>query len=216
MAELLATSFDGTRITALDDGNGPTLLLVHGSGGDATSWDRVVRSLTDDFRVVRVHRRIYAPGARIAPTYSMALEAADILAIAGLLDRPPFLVGHSSGAVAALEAALRAPTAFVGLSLYEPPLPTRSLIGGVAAQHAQRALAAGDPGEAMRIQLRDIVQVPMEVIEFLLADLAAALPDARTVTLAGQGHAAHLTAPEALADTIRDSARRSFAEYAQS
>ncbi|MFI0966465.1 alpha/beta fold hydrolase [Streptomyces sp. NPDC021080] len=41
-----------------------------------------------------------------------------------------------------------------------------------------------------------------------LADLAAALPNARIVTLTGQGHIAHLTAPGTPADTIRDMAGR--------
>jgi pimeloyl-ACP methyl ester carboxylesterase len=37
-------------------------------------------------------------------------------------------------------------------------------------------------------------------------DLAAVLPDVRVVTLAGQGHVAHLEAPEALAQVIRTAA----------
>ncbi|WP_197287650.1 alpha/beta fold hydrolase [Streptomyces apocyni] len=266
MAELLATSTTGPPITALDDGEGPTLLLVHGGAESATSWDGVTRALIDDFRVVRIVRRLYAPGASIAPTHSMAAEAEDILAIAGLLDPPVLLVGHSSGAVAALEAALRAPRMLAGLFLYEPPVPTRSLAGGEAARRAREALAAGDPREAMRIHLRDIAQEPAEVVERLtadltagaaftskvaagladigaidaleigvdrfrtldvpttlvegdtspsrlrerLADLAIALPNARVVTLPGQGHHAHLTAPETLAGTIRESAERVF------
>lgn len=264
MAELVTTSTDGTPVTALDHGRGPTLLLVHGVGGDATSWDGVIRSLIDDFRVVRMTRRVYAPGASIPPTHSMAVEAADVLAIAGLLDRPVFVVGHSSGAVAVLEAALLAPERFAGLFLYEPPMPTRSLVGAEAARRAREALAAGDPGEAMRIHLRDIVQLPAELVETLvvdptgqavfaskaagqvadvdaldalgvgvdrfrqldvpttlvegdmspahlrerLADLAVTLPKAQVRTLAGQGHAAHLTAPEVLADAIREAAER--------
>jgi pimeloyl-ACP methyl ester carboxylesterase len=42
-----------------------------------------------------------------------------------------------------------------------------------------------------------------------LADLPATLPNVkRTVTLAGQGHIAHMTAPDQLADAIRDFAKR--------
>ncbi|MER0484209.1 alpha/beta hydrolase [Streptomyces sp. Edi2] len=266
MAELVTTSTDGTPVTALDHGRGPTLLLVHGGGGDATSWDGVMRSLVDDFRVVRMTRRVYAPGASIPPMHSMAVEAADVLAIAGLLDRPVLVVGHSSGAVAVLEAALSAPGMFAGLFLYEPPMPTSSLVGAEAARRAREALAAGDPGEAMRIHLRDIVQLPAELVDTLvvdptglavfaskaagqvadvdaldalgvgidrfrrldvpttlvegdmspahlrerLADLAVTLPTAQVRTLAGQGHAAHLTAPEVLADAIREAAERVF------
>ncbi|MFH8349141.1 alpha/beta fold hydrolase [Streptomyces sp. NPDC018045] len=264
MAELLAVSEDGTPVTALDDGRGPALLLVHGGGGSPANWDGVVRSLVGDFRVVRIARRIYLPGARVPPAYSMAVEAADILAIAGLLDRPVLLAGYSSGAVAALEAAVRAPGPWAGLFLYDPPVPTRSPVGAEAARRAREAFAAGDPREAMRIHLRDIAGESAELVDTLtthpkavaaftakavagfadiaaidalgvgvdrfqrldvpttlvqgetspahlrerLGDLASALPNARIVTLTGQGHAAHLTAPGALAQAIREAAGR--------
>lgn len=253
-------------VTALDDGAGPPLLLVHWGGGSAGCWDGVIRSLAGDFRVVRIARRVYVPGASVPPGYSMAVEAADVLTIARLLGRPVLLVGHSSGAVAALEAAVQSPERLAGLVLYDPPVPTRSLVGGTAARRAREALAAGNPREAMRIHLRDISQEPAELVETLIAnpkalavftaqatgaladtdaidalgvgvdrfrrlgvpttlvegersplhlrervaDLADALPNARVVTLAGQGHAAHLTAPDMLADTIREAAERAF------
>ncbi|WP_371494040.1 alpha/beta hydrolase [Kitasatospora sp. NBC_00374] len=261
MTDLLATSADGTLVTALDGGTGPALLLVHGGGEDAGSWDGVTESLVEDFRVVRINRRIYAEGA---PTpgvgHSCAVEAADILAVAGLLGQPAYLIGHSSGAIAAIEAALVAPSAFVGLFLYEPPVPSRSPVGGPAAVRAAAALASGDPTGAVRIQLRDIVGLPAAHVEALirdpdtrrlltlraaaqaadvraldalgvgtdrftalrlpatlleggqspshlrerLADLAAALPNARVVTLPGCGHTAHRSAPRTVARTIRE------------
>ncbi|MEV7599253.1 alpha/beta hydrolase [Kitasatospora sp. NPDC089797] len=264
MTELLTASDDAPALTALDDGTGPSVLVVHPGGGDATAWDGVVRLLADDFRVVRINRRIYAPGADPALPHSMAVEAADILRVARLLEPPVLLVGHSSGAVAALEAALLDPSAVAGLVLYEPPLPTRELIAGEAAVRARAALDAGDRVEALRIHLRDIVRMPVDTVEALLADdgvrgalvahvtaqiaddeaidalgtgtdrfaglavpttliegdlspahlrerlhdLAATLPDVRTVTFAGQGHIAHLTAPGLLADTVRAAAGR--------
>ncbi|WP_146104626.1 alpha/beta fold hydrolase [Streptomyces cinnamoneus] len=264
MTELLASSDDVRPLTALDDGSGPNLLVVHPGGGDATAWDGVTRRLTDDFRVVRINRRIYAPGADIALPHSMAVEAADILRVAELLDAPVLLVGHSSGAVAALEAALLDPSAFAGLFLYEPPMPTRELIAGAAGVRARAALDTGDPVEAMRIHMRDIVRMPVSTVDAMfadqelramccahataqiaddeaidalgvgierfadlktpttliegdlspahlrerLSDLAATLPNARIVTLTGHGHAAHFTAPDALADAIRDMAEQ--------
>lgn len=169
MTELHAVSADGRPVTALDDGSGPTLLVVPPGGGDATPWDAVTALLAPDFRVVRVTRRIYAPGAEIALPHSMATEAADVLAVAALLKSPVLLVGHSSGAVAALEAALRAPSAFAGLVLYEPPLSTRELISGEAGVRARAAFDAGDPVEAMRIHMRDIVKMPEAAVEAMFA-----------------------------------------------
>jgi pimeloyl-ACP methyl ester carboxylesterase len=163
MPELRATT-DGTPITALDEGRGPNLLVVHPGGGNQTSWDGVARILADGFRVIRIRRRIYVPTAPLSPTHSMAVEAADILAIAALLEPPILLVGHSSGAVAALEAALRAPATFTAMLLYEPPLPTRTLVAGDAGQRARAALIAGNPLEAMKIHLRDVVQMPAQLV----------------------------------------------------
>jgi pimeloyl-ACP methyl ester carboxylesterase len=174
MPELRATpAGTSTPITALDDGRGPTLLVVHPGGNDPTSWHSVARLLSDHFRVVRIRRRIYVPGAAIPSDHSMAVEAADILAIASLLDPPILLVGHSSGAIAALEAALRAPATFAGMFLYEPPLATRSPIGGSGQQRARAALSAGDPAEAVKIHLRDVVQMPAHQVDNLFASSAA-------------------------------------------
>jgi len=266
MTELHATSNDGTVITALDDGSGPTVLVVHPGGGDATSWDAVVGPLTADFRMVRIHRRIYAPGATLPRTHSMAVEAADILAVAALLEQPVLLVGHSSGAVAALQAALFAPSSFAAILVYEPPMPTTSPVAGEAGLRARAALDAGDPVEAMRIHMRDIVTMPVAEVEAMFADprarayfaavaaaqitdnetldalgvgierfakldvpttlvegdaspahlrertadLAAVLPKARVVTLAGQGHIAHMAAPGLLTGLIREVAGQAF------
>ncbi|WP_406118075.1 alpha/beta fold hydrolase [Streptomyces sp. NBC_00989] len=266
MTELLASSDDGRPITALDEGSGPNLLVVHPGGGDVTTWDSVTRYLSDDFRVVRIRRRIYVPEADIALPHSMTVEAADIVAVAGLLEPPVLLVGHSSGAVAALEAALLAPSAFAGLFLYEPPMPTKELVAGTAGARARAAFDRGDPVEAMRIHMRDIVRMPANVVDAMfadqhvraafsayaaaqiadneaidalgvgvdrfatleipttliegdlspahlrerLADMAAALPNARSVTLSGQGHIAQLNAPDTLAETIRDMAGQIF------
>jgi pimeloyl-ACP methyl ester carboxylesterase len=174
MPELSATPDGATApITAIDEGHGPTILVVHPGGNDATSWNSVARLLADRFRVVRIRRRIYAARAPIPASHSMAAEAADILAIAALLPAPILLVGHSSGAVAALEAAVRSPTTFAALVLYEPPLATRSPIGGDGQQRARAALAAGDPAEAVKIHLRDVVQLPAPLIEPIFAAAAA-------------------------------------------
>ncbi len=270
MTELRVLAPDGVPLTALDDGDsGPTVLVVHPGGRGPESWDEVARLLTEGFRVVRIRRRIYEPGVRIGRDHSMAVEAADVLAVAESLTAagPVLLVGHSSGAVAALEAALRDPSPFAGVVAYDPPIPTRSLLVGEAGPRARAALDAGDPAEAIRIHLRTITGLPDEVVAGALtdphvqaliathaeaqivedeiidalglgvdrygalrlpvtllqgersfphlhervADLAAVLPDARVVTLPGQGHGANSDAPEELAEEIREAAKGVFA-----
>jgi pimeloyl-ACP methyl ester carboxylesterase len=57
---------------------------------------------------------------------SMAGEVADVLAVASAVHERILLVGHSSGAVVALEAAIASPEAFAGLVLHERPVPFRA------------------------------------------------------------------------------------------
>jgi pimeloyl-ACP methyl ester carboxylesterase len=155
-------------VTAIDEGSGPAIVIVHPGGSDASAWEPVARLLTDEFRVIRIQRRIYAPGASIVLPHSMAVEADDILAIATEVGRP-LLVGHSSGGVAALEAVLRSPATFAGLVLYEPPVPSSALVGGEAALRARAAIDAGDLAGAMEIHMRDIVQIPESEVAAMFA-----------------------------------------------
>jgi pimeloyl-ACP methyl ester carboxylesterase len=70
----------------------------------------------------------------------MAAEVRDVLAVADAVAGPLLLVvGHSSGAVVALQSALAAPSRFAGLV------------------RARAALDSGEPGRAIAIHLREIV-----------------------------------------------------------
>jgi pimeloyl-ACP methyl ester carboxylesterase len=159
----------GAPISAIDEGSGPAILIVHPGGGDAFSWAGVAELLNDEFRIVRLQRRLYAADAsEVQSPHTMAAEVADILAVASRLSRP-ILVGHSSGAVAALEAALEVPQAFSGMVLYEPPLATTSPVAGEAGKRARAALEAGDPVKAMEIHLRDIVQLEPAMVDAIFA-----------------------------------------------
>jgi pimeloyl-ACP methyl ester carboxylesterase len=164
----------GNSVAAIDEGDGPAILIVPPGGGDASTWDAVSSLLIDEFRVVRLQRRIYAPEAPIELPHTMVTEAADLLLVADQLSRP-LLVGHSSGAVAALEAALESPAAFSAMMLYEPPLPTRSPIAGEAGVRARAALDAGDPVKAMDIHMREIVGMPAAHVTAMFA-----IPGVRT------------------------------------
>src|SRR4051794_10617336 len=111
--------------------------------------------LAGAFRVVVYDRPTYRSQTPLRGAEAMAAEIADLLAVAGSVERPLLVVGHSSGAVVVLEAALRRP--FAGLLLYEPPVAVDRPIGGEALLRARAALDRGDPHEAMLIHARDIV-----------------------------------------------------------
>jgi pimeloyl-ACP methyl ester carboxylesterase len=120
----------------------------------------VAAALSERFRVLRFDRWTYRGGhADAAPSgaQAMAAEVGDVLAVATAAGERPLLVGHSSGAVVALESALAAPSAFRALVLYEPPVAVDEPLGGETLRRARAALDAGDPDRAISIHMREIV-----------------------------------------------------------
>ena len=95
------------------------LLLIHGTGGAAASWDAVAPLLASRHRVIAYDRRGYGR--------PHAAHAEDARAI--LDERAPgeaaCVVGSSSGAIIALHLALLHPTRVRALVLAEPPLWAR-------------------------------------------------------------------------------------------
>ncbi len=95
------------------------LLLIHGTGGDASTWDAVAPRLSPRYRVIAYSRRGYGR--------THAEHAEDARAI--LDERAPgeagYVVGSSSGALVALHLALRHPSRVRALVLAEPPLWAR-------------------------------------------------------------------------------------------
>ncbi len=94
---------DGVDVRAIDEGAGPCILVVHGGLSDPSAWSKVAALLTPRFRVIRLHRRRYRLDLDLARC-PMTDEVQDVRAVADAIGRPFVLVGHSSGAVVALEA----------------------------------------------------------------------------------------------------------------
>jgi pimeloyl-ACP methyl ester carboxylesterase len=97
----------------------------------------------------------------------MENEVADVLAVTAAVGAAVLLVGHSSGAVVALEAALASSSSFAGMVLYEPPLAVTSPLGGEALVRARAALEEGDPSGAMKIHLGEIVKTRGLIVKLL-------------------------------------------------
>ena len=160
MAQVItARSRDGTDVRAVDQGQGPAILIVHPGLDDGSSWHRVAVRLAPRFRVVRLHRRQYRLDLAGSP-WSIAQEVDDVLAIATTIGAPALIVGHSSGGVVALEALAAAPSMFAGAVLYEPPVHTGPAEWRGPLEQARAACAAGKPGRAITIFGRDIVRLP--------------------------------------------------------
>ena len=153
-------SADGTDVRAYDEGRGPVVLVIHPGLDDGKSWEKVADRLAARFRVVRLMRRQYRLDLPNASPCSIAQEVDDVKALCEVIGEPIVIVGHSSGGVVALESLVALPSAFAGAVLFEPPVVIGPPLGGAALEHVQAAIAAGKPGKAMAIFVRDVVGVP--------------------------------------------------------
>jgi pimeloyl-ACP methyl ester carboxylesterase len=148
---------DGSDVRAFDEGRGPVILIIHPGNDDGTSWRKVAAQLSGRFRVVRIVRRQYRLDLPALSPYSISREVDDVLALVAVIGEPMVIVGHSSGGVVALEALAAEPSAFAGAVLYEPPVAIGPPAESAATDRARSAIAAGQPGKAMQIFVRDVV-----------------------------------------------------------
>ena len=107
----------------LDVGAGPPLMLVHGDFLDGpTTWGAQLETLTTHHRLIVPDRRGRGRSPKEPRPYTIAGDAADLLATADAAGLDTFhLGGQSYGAIVALEVARRAPGRLLSLHLIEPP-----------------------------------------------------------------------------------------------
>jgi len=171
------TSADGTAIVTIEEGDGPPIVIVHGGSSRASQWSAVARALAGGFRVVRLERRLYGGSGPPRSPHSMAREVEDVEAVLARIGQPALLVGHSSGAVVALETALRRPAHLAAFAAYEPPVAVSAPLGGTALARARAAVDAGRLGKAMSIHLIDVVE--MSRLAVMVLRLTPAWPSLR-------------------------------------
>jgi len=179
-------SKDGTPLAFWRQGSGPALLLVHGGLCDHLAWHFVAPLLSRHFTVWTFDRRERGESGATQP-WSVAREVEDVLALLDAIREPAHLLGHSAGAILAVRAASRADR-LRSLILYEPPY----LIGGVRERPApellvqiERLLKSGDSDEALRIAMRETVNLTNGEIDAMqsspgwehLRDAARAIPN---------------------------------------
>lgn len=120
--EQVVCSHDGTEIGYLQLGSGPALVMVHGAWGSRDAWLEVAKLLAERCSCYLMDRRGRGRSGDRAD-YCMDREIEDIEAVLEVAGPDASLLGHSSGAIYALEVARRVPVS--RLVLYEPPLRWR-------------------------------------------------------------------------------------------
>lgn len=146
-------SADGTELVATVSGSGPAMVLVHGTTNNKDAWMFVQPQLAEHHRVWAYDRRGRGESGDAAE-YSLEREVNDVRAVlAATGDDRPHLVGHSFGAICALEAA-RVEPALATLSLYEPPLHGHRAAGAV--RRTIELIRAGKPDDAALVFLPEV------------------------------------------------------------
>ncbi len=114
---------NGAQLEYETVGRGEPVLFIHGSIlADAFLPLRTEPALRR-YRQIHYHRRGFAGSDQARPPFAIADQAADARALLARLRAPSaHVVGHSYGAVIALQLALDAPDAVRSLVLLEPPL----------------------------------------------------------------------------------------------
>jgi pimeloyl-ACP methyl ester carboxylesterase len=134
----------GGSIAVWVEGEGPPLVLVHGSVSDHTVYAPLVGELRDEFTIFAMDRRGFG-ASQDDPGYSAEREFGDVAAVvnavAARTGEPVVLFGASWGASCALGAARDLPS-LRALVLYEPSLGRRQLPGSL--DRMEKRIAAGD------------------------------------------------------------------------
>jgi pimeloyl-ACP methyl ester carboxylesterase len=172
------------QIDVMEAGTGPALVLLHSSASGAHQWQALTALMQ--------HRRVIAPNLYgyggtspwIAPApQTIADQAALVLAVLEDVDGPVDLVGHSFGALIALEVAIMLGGRAGRLVMHEPnPFALLNRPGHEAAHMAAQDLHRHVRAHYLRGDWRGAAS---RFADFFLGPGAwQALPEARRVALA--------------------------------
>jgi pimeloyl-ACP methyl ester carboxylesterase len=160
-------SADGTSLAVWVDGEGPPLVLVHGSLTDHTTFAPLLAELRDGVTTFSMDRRGFGASGD-APGYAIEREfedvAAVVRAVAARTGGPVALWGHSYGAGCALGGAALT-SDLHQIVLYEPGLGIAYPPGSIA--EIEEAVAAGDLETALLAVLVGIVGMTREEVASL-------------------------------------------------
>ena len=221
MSERLEILVDGVRLACHVRGpaDAPALVLLHGLGGQASTWDTVGAEFAQSHRVVAIDLRGHGDSDRPG-VYSFELMRDDVLGVLGQLglDRVS-LLGHSMGGTVAYLIAEQEPGRIGRLILEDtpPPFPMGRMDrerpdGPLPFDWAVVPAIIGqlnDPDPAWWDRLTDITAPALviaggptsHVPQDKLAEAAARLPHG-TLQVIPAGHEVHANRPAEFAAAV--------------
>jgi pimeloyl-ACP methyl ester carboxylesterase len=134
---------DGCEIGYRSAGEGPGVVIVHGSMQSGDSQRELAEALAGRFQVHLFDRRGRGRSGPYPAQADTALEVGDLLSVMNATGARRAL-GISSGAIIAARAALSEPATFKRLAMFEPPL---AIDGSVRLDLLPRVRAAADRGD---------------------------------------------------------------------
>jgi pimeloyl-ACP methyl ester carboxylesterase len=172
----LVTSRDGTGIAVFSAGEGPAVLLVHGTSADHRTWRMVAPELAGRRRVHALDRRGRGDSGDGA-VYAIERELEDVAAVVDALadeaGGPIDVVGHSLGGRIALAASL-VTRSIRRVVAYESAPGARDASGRNDDEALLRRLgadlAAGDPDGLLARFMTDAVGMPAAELSAFRAD----------------------------------------------
>ncbi len=169
-----------------------TVLFIHGIGNSGSVWDEVIKHLSPDIRAVTIDLLGFGQSPHPSwEVYGVKTQARSVLAtfFALRLRGPVIIVGHSLGALVAVEIARRYPLLVRSLILCSPPfynlhddekkfLPRGDIvlrnIYKTASNHPEQFLQVASV--AMRYKLiNNVFSVTKDTIDSYMSALEAAI-----------------------------------------
>jgi len=161
------TSKDGTPIAYRHSGEGPPLVLVHGTAANHSRWNPVLPTIEERFTVYAVDRRGRGGSGDGHGYYAIEREFEDVAAVIDSIGEPVNLLGHSYGALLALEAALLTSN-IRKLVLYDPGIEAgEEIYPHEVIERLEALLRAGDRDEVVATTMREVAGLPSETVEHL-------------------------------------------------
>jgi len=156
MALFTVSSKDGTLISSQCYGAGRPLVIISGALFASELWLKVMPLLSSQRCAVVLDRRGRGKSGN-GSSYAPERELEDISAVITGLGGSVDLLGHSSGAILALQVAQAAPAQLERLVVYEPPVffAAEDRIASDLPERLEALLAAGQAEAAVETFLRE-------------------------------------------------------------
>ena len=223
MTERVEVGVSGVRLACYVSGDegAPPLVLLHGLGGQASTWDAVAAEFAKHFRVVAIDQRGHGDSDRPGE-YSFELMRDDVLGVLDALGMDRInLLGHSMGGTVAYLIAEKEPGRVARLILEDTPPPFP--VGRIAGERPDEPVPfdwavvpaiigqLNEPDPAWWERLAEITARTLiiaggpasHVPQDKIAEAAARIPDG-TLQVIPVGHQVHATRPAEFAAAVLD------------